>query len=229
MIDTTSLASAAARRSILYWTFAELFLTCPDAGFVERLGEALRPGALSGSSARLTKHLRAMRRALPRDASGVENLAVEYTRAFGAVSPSYGLPAPYESVHRQSDSAAELQAAVGRFYLEAGLVPVDAAVPADHLGSELKFLSFLCHKESEAWRTGKENALRLQRQQWSFLDAHLMRWAPEYLAMLRTRSRHALYRGAALLALETLTEHSESLRSEGTCREQKLGLPLAPA
>jgi TorA maturation chaperone TorD len=210
VIHASKLAEAASRRSVLYWTLSELFLTCPDTSFVERLRKILHPGLTSGYSKQVMKHLRAMQRALPRDTSGVEKLAIEYTRAFGAVSPSYGLPAPYESVHRQSDSPAETRAAVGRFYLDAGLMPLDSAAPADHLGVELKFLSLTCHNGTEAWRTGgNEGGARLLRQAWSFLDEHLMTWAPQYLSMMRTRSQHRLYRNVALLAMETITEHSE--------------------
>jgi TorA maturation chaperone TorD len=211
VIHTRKLAEAASRRSVLYWTLSELFLTCPNTCFVERLREVLYPGSTSGYSKQLREHLRAIRRALPGDTSGVEKLAIEYTRALGAVSPSYGLPAPYESMHRQSDSPAEIRAAVGRFYLDAALMPLDSAAPADHLGVELKFLSLLCHNEAEAWRTGRIEAVaRLLTQAWSFLDEHLMPWAPQYLSMMRARSRHCLYRKVALLAMETITEHSES-------------------
>jgi putative dimethyl sulfoxide reductase chaperone len=151
----------------------------------------------------------------------MEKLAIEYTRALGAVSPSYGLPAPYESVHRRSDSPAEISAAVGRFYLDAGLMPLDSAAPADHLGVELKFLSLLCHNEAEAWTTGRnEVGAGLLRQAWTFLDEHLMAWAPQYLSMMRARSRHPLYRNVAALAKETITEHSESEKL--SCAEAKI-------
>jgi len=92
-------------------------------------------------------------------------------------------------------------------------MPVDSAVPTDHLGVEIKFLSFLCHNETGAWRTGKtEDAVRLLRQQSSFLDKHLLSWVPEYLAMLRMRSRHPLYRNSALLTLKMITEHGDSCK-----------------
>jgi putative dimethyl sulfoxide reductase chaperone len=211
VIDVSELAEVASRRSVLYWTLSELFLTCPDTTFMERLRKVLHPVPCSGYSKQVMKHLRAMRHALPQDTPGVEKLAIEYTRAFGAVSPSYGLPAPYESVHRQSDSPAEIRAAVGRFYLDVGLMPLDSAAPADHLGVELKFLSLLCHNEAEAWKNGrKEDGARLLRQSRTFLDEHLLPWAPQYLWMMRARTRHALYREVALLTMETATEHSES-------------------
>jgi putative dimethyl sulfoxide reductase chaperone len=213
VIDTNMLAEAASRRSVVYWTLSELFLTCPDTSFVERLRQILRPGPLSGTSGQLTKHLRAIRRTLPRDPSGVEILAVEYTRAFGAVSPAYGLPAPYQSVHLQSDAPAEVRAGVSRFYLDAGLMLVDSAAPPDHLGVELKFLSLLCHNETKAWRAGKDEvAVRLLGQQSNFHNNHLMSWVPQYLAMLRARSNHPLYKNVALLALEIVTEHDDSCK-----------------
>jgi TorA maturation chaperone TorD len=210
VISTAESAEAASRRSVLYWTLSELLLTCPDVGFVERLRQVLDLKSPSKYSNRVTKHLKAMRRALPQDVSGVEKLGVEYTRALGAVSPSYGLPAPYESVHRQSDSPAEVRAAVGRFYLDAGLIPGSAA-PADHIGVELKFLSLLCHNEAEAWKAREgDHAAQMQTRESNFINTHLVHWAPDYLSMLRSQSEHPLYKAAALLALEMITEHSET-------------------
>jgi TorA maturation chaperone TorD len=193
-MDTTALAGAAARRSGIYWTLSELFLTCPDAQFVARLRRALRPQLGSEASDQLVAALKAMHPALPEHATDTEELAVEYTRLFGAVSPTYGLPPPYETVHRPSAAPAELCAQIDRCYSSSGLAPIDRAVPSDHIGVELKFLALLCHDESEAWRKGAiEDALRLLRQERSFLYEHLVPWVPDYVATLKRSTRHPIY------------------------------------
>ncbi len=63
-----------------------------------------------------------------------------------------------------------------------GLVP-DAA-GADHVGVELRMLSFLCSGELEAWRSGDERKARaVLRQELRFLDDYVVPWLPA----LRTR------------------------------------------
>jgi TorA maturation chaperone TorD len=58
----------------------------------------------------------------------------------------------------------------------------------------LKFLALLCHDESEAWRKGAiEDALRLLRQERSFLYEHLVPWVPDYVATLKRSTRHPIY------------------------------------
>lgn len=206
MRDTTALAGAASRRSGLYWTLSELFLTCPDEQFVAQLHRALHPEPASEASDQLVADLKEIRTALPKDTAGTEKLAVEYTRLFGAVSPAYGLPPPYESVHCQTETA-EFAAAVSQSYSDAGLSPTDNAAPPDHLGIELKFLALLCHDESEAWRTDAiEDALQLLRQERSFLGAHLVPWVPNYVAMLERSARHPLYKLLASLTAQIIAE-----------------------
>ena len=153
-MDTANLEATAVARSVLFWLLADMFLTCPDEDFVARLRRDLTAQPGDDETNPLLAELISLRQALPSTPGETADLAVEYTRLFGAVSPTYGPPPPYESVHAGSGSEAETASAVSRFYSAAGLGPVDTAVPPDHLGVELRFLALLCHGESEAWQKG---------------------------------------------------------------------------
>jgi putative dimethyl sulfoxide reductase chaperone len=193
-------ANAAFRRSVLYWTISELFLTCPDEQFVERLRRALHPDPVSEAFDPVTLNLVGIHSALPKDAGGVEKLAVEYTRLFGAASPAYGLPPPYESVHCTADMPAEVAAAVAQFYAEAGFSPIDGALPPDHLGVELKFVALLSHAEHQAWRAGAfHDAHRILRQERRFLEEHVASWVPAYISTVKKSANHPVYKRLASL------------------------------
>ncbi len=207
MIDKSELAGAAVHRSALYWVLAQVFLTRPDETFLEDLRRSFRRNADANGSHGLAAALAAIGEAVPDGETGIDELAVEHTRLFGAVSPAYGPPPPYKSEHRPSQVPAELAAAVSAFYAAAGLAPDDDAAPPDHLGTELKFLALLCHEEAEAWRAGATgNALGILQQERGFLDAHLMPWAPAYLATVEANARHPLYGRVAALAAMFITE-----------------------
>ena len=188
---TSMLASVAAGRSVLYWLFADLFLTCPDEPMVSRLMGDLPAGP--DDQHPMMRELAGLREALPRDAAGITTLAIEYTRLFGAVSRDYGPPPPYESLYRDTP-----QTAVSEFYAEAGLASFDAAAPPDHLGVEFRLMALLCHGESASWRGGrsKEARVALDNER-AFLDRHLLAWAPAYLDTLERAARHPLYRALA--------------------------------
>lgn len=188
---SSMLASVAAGRSVLYWLFADLFLTCPDQPLVTRLMADL-PAFQDGAHP-MMRELADLRQTLPHDAAGVTALAVEYTRLFGAVSREYGPPPPYESLHRDTS-----QEAVSEFYAEAGLAAFEPAAPPDHLGVEVRLMALLCHGESASWRGGhsKQARVALENER-AFLDRHLLAWAPAYLETLERAACHPLYRALA--------------------------------
>ncbi len=193
-------SQSASTRSLLYWLLADLFLKCPDNQSVGRLRHDLTsvpdgPGPLG----RLNK----LCDVLPVDSAGVDELAVEYTRLFGALSPREAPRPPYESVHRLPDATQ----AVERFYDETGLVPREACTPSDHIGMELRFLALLCHREAEALGACQQpDADNCARRQQAFLDRHLLAWAPQYLDALITEARHPFYRALANVTRATLAD-----------------------
>jgi TorA maturation chaperone TorD len=204
-------AILAARRSAWYWLLAELFLTCPNDAFVARWrGDlAFDAGAGGEPAGPVAAEVAALHAALPDadDKPGTTGLAVEYTRLFGAVRTGYGPPPPYESVHRKAMQPGDLVVALNRFYNEAGLAPVDHAVPSDHLGVELKFVALLCHAEMEAWQQERAgDARQVLGRQREFFGRHLLPWAPDYLDAVQADTQHPFYRCLALLAHKIISE-----------------------
>lgn len=215
-MDAATLAGVAARRSELYWLLTELVLTCPDDAFVARLrGElarlagALEPGPETAELSELGRVL-----AQVADTAGITALAVEHTRLLGGVKSGYGLPPPYESVHRSAAPGSDIGLAVMRHYASAGLNPVETGAPPDHLGVELRFLALLCYSECAAWRNGQEEeALRTLAAERSFLDQQLLRWAPRYWEQARVESRNDFYRKLASFAQVVLNEDGARIDS----------------
>jgi TorA maturation chaperone TorD len=206
-MEAAALQSVAARRSELYWLLADFFLTSPNAALVERLRRDL--AGLTGDAAvdPLAAGLASIRDALPEiaDAAAVDQLAIEYTRLFGAISPSYGLSPPYESAQRKTTDAAELAAAVSVCYTDAGFATIDESVPPDHLGVELKFMALLCHDEMQHWqRNDAEKAAQSLIRQRDFLDGHLLQWVAGYLRLVQAQAQHVYFRSVAALALDAV-------------------------
>lgn len=206
-MEVAAFQSVAARRSALYWLLAEFFLTCPSQALVERLRKDL--AGLAGNAAvdPLAAGLAAVRDALPEPtgAAAIDRLAVEHTRLFGAISPSYGLPPPYESVQRETADAAELAAAVSACYLDAGFAAIDPSVPPDHLGVELRFVALLCHDEMQQWQCNDaEKAVQSLIRQRDFLDEHLLQWVAGYLRLVQSQAQHAFFRNVAALVLDAV-------------------------
>jgi putative dimethyl sulfoxide reductase chaperone len=202
LINSGAAAAAAAERSVVYWLLADLFLTCPDGGLVHRASRGLQGAAYS--DAPLAIQLRSLETALPRDDEAISNLAVEYTRLFGAVSRDYGPPPPYESLHRP-DSTPNDGSPVSVFYAKAGFAAVEPSVPPDHLGVELRFMALLCHSEGEFWRSSNvDDAFARRALEREFLGDHVGAWAPEYLASIERETSAPLYRALCAATREWL-------------------------
>ena len=206
-MEAAASQSVAARRSELYWLLAGFFLISPSQTLVERLRRDL--AELTGDAAvnPLAAGLAAIRDALPDPASAaaIDQLAIEYTRLFGAIGPTYGLSPPYESAQRKTAAAAELAAAVSVCYTDAGLPAIDVSVPPDHLGVELKFMALLCHDEMQHWqRNDAEKAAQSLIRQRNFLDGHLLQWVADYLHLVQTQAQYVFYRSVAALVLDAV-------------------------
>lgn len=207
LMPAAALPRVAARRSALYWLLAELFLTCPNQNLVERLRKDLEGAAGDAGVNPLVERLATVRDALPEnaDAATIDQIAVEHTRLFGAISPSYGIPPPYESVQRETADAAELTIMVSACYSDAGFAAIDQAVPPDHLGVELKFMAMLCHAEMQEWQhNSAANAIQSLDRQRDFLDDHVLKWVPSYLRLIHAQARHVFFRSVAELALSAI-------------------------
>ncbi|GAB4473489.1 MAG: hypothetical protein OHK0044_17710 [Burkholderiaceae bacterium] len=173
----------AALRSRLYWLMAG-WLLAPNDG---QARTAMREMAvLLDDEAGTGAALGALAAAL--DSVESTALAVEHTRLFGGLSPSYGPPPPMESA-QGGDGVATLLAVSGA-YRDAGYADIDPALPDDHLAVELKFMALLALQEHEAAQRGDEGGVRAaQRRQRHFLDRHLGAWLPHYAQSIERESR----------------------------------------
>lgn len=132
----------------------------------------------------------------------------EYNRLF--VGPNV-LPAPlWESVYLGKEHILfeEQTLQVRECYRKHGLSYIrEKNEPDDHIVSELEFLSYLIQKTLETNKL--EKARYLLNEQISFLDDHLLKWCPQFCAMLSDSSKIALYKGAAQLLDEHITLERE--------------------
>ncbi|MRI83724.1 MAG: dehydrogenase [Nitratiruptor sp.] len=124
---------------------------------------------------------------------------------------------PYESFYLREDGMIESGGAnpVIQIYNDFGFrVDLDRArvVSGDHIGVELEFMEMLARATLEAREAGDEEAIgALLEQQKSFLQEHLLQFAPLYLINVAEQARTPFYKDSAKLALEFLLEDYEYL------------------
>lgn len=127
---------------------------------------------------------------------------------------------PYETFYTREDQMIETGGAnpVTDFYSAYDfVVDFEAArvVSADHIGVEYEFMHHLCEAQLKAEaENDTKAATELQQVQKSFLDTHLLQWAPLYLLNMKYEARTPLYYDGAEMALEFLLSDNEYL-SEG--------------
>jgi len=115
---------------------------------------------------------------------------------------------PYETFYTRDDQMIETGGAnpVTDMYSAYDFMVDFAAarvVSADHIGVELEFMHHLCEAQIKAMNENDSDAVReLLEVEHSFLDKHLVRWAPLYLLNMKFESRTPLYYDAADMALE---------------------------
>ncbi|MXY25352.1 MAG: molecular chaperone [Acidobacteria bacterium] len=138
------------------------------------------------------------------DPAQLAALVWDFNRLF--VGPGEMLAAPWESIYRSKkkltfqESTLQVRALYERFGVEA---PAVHREPDDHLGLELAFVATL----SELAAQGDAAQLaRCFEAQTGFLRDHLLAWAPACLALVEKHAETDYYRGAARLALGSLSE-----------------------
>ena len=153
----------------------------------------------------------------------VERVRAGHARAVGA-SPRAGVT-PYETEWTgaagdllQYHQLADLSGFYRAFDLELART-CDERV--DHLSVELAFLQFLCVKEGLAEEQGREDLAALAREgQRSFLEQHLLRWAPACCA--RFEESPGFHAHAAELVRRFLERERERFSLEGEARPAAL-------
>ena len=123
------------------------------------------------------------------------------------VGPHRVKVSPYESVHRSeegllfNEETLQVRDAYARFGLVAPRLNKE---PDDHLGLELGFVSTLCVRGLDAIEATDEAALLLTLHGLvSFLDEHLLLWAPACFARTEEVATTAFYQGVGALGLGT--------------------------
>jgi len=115
---------------------------------------------------------------------------------------------PYETFYTRDDQMIETGGAnpVTDMYSAYDFMvdfAVARVVSADHIGVELEFMHHLCEAQLKAMNDNDSDAVReLLEVEQTFLDKHLVRWAPLYLLNMKHESRTPLYYDAADMALE---------------------------
>ena len=124
---------------------------------------------------------------------------------------------PYETFYTREDQMIETGGAnpVTDFYSAYDfIVDFEAArvVSPDHIGIEYEFMHHLCEAQLKAESENDADAVaELKSVQRSFLEKHLLQWAPLYLLNMKYESRTPLYYDGAEMALEFLLSDNEYL------------------
>lgn len=207
------LHATATDRSRIYWLLSRFFVEPPNPSFLTELGMAA--GAPEGGTEPgMAKALAELSLCLEADSENMsEDLQAEFTRLFLGIREGYGPPPPYESLHREGRLMGESTEAVLSHYRDQGFGVIDEAVgPQDHIGAELKYLAFLCYRESEAWMQGdSEGGKACLAAQGEFLDRHLLRWAPDYCQLVQTETGVPFFRAVAELTAITIDQDSRQV------------------
>ncbi len=127
---------------------------------------------------------------------------------------------PYESFYVREDGMIETGGAnaVLQIYNDYGFrVDYEKArvVSPDHIGVELEFMQLLVQAQQRAEEAEDKEAVKeLLRAQQSFLEEHLLQFAPMYFINVAEQARTPFYKDGAKFALEFLLEDNEYLTAE---------------
>lgn len=219
MSEAAERAADAERRGATYWLLARLVLEAPTPALLEELHRTLGE-APADLEEPLGREVIALRDAVAAAAGGGSrdaDLEVEHTRLWAGLSKRYGPPPPYESVVREDRLPGDATTAVASEYAVAGVDPeVPEAGPADHLAVELRYLAICCIREAAARKAGDSQlAASWIRRQTSFLDEHLLQWAPQHCTAVFEQARTAYHRATAALIERALLRGREELEDFG--------------
>lgn len=149
---------------------------------------------------------------------------------------------PFESIFLGTDNllGGPVTERVLESYGDMGFYPDQADHSADHVGTELGFLSFLCGAEADAIEDDQPNATQGMRSlQQDFLDKHLLCWLPALVQSIHQQTDrsfgrasevdfHQFFAGLADLTLETVLAHRAELATHGFAAAAQLELPPSP-
>lgn len=141
-------------------------------------------------------------------------IKAEYARLF--IGPRPPLASPFESVYRSSRKILmnELTMEVRKKYKEMGMQVIEKdRLPDDHIGLELEFMYYLCHKTIEAINESKkiEYIIELVKKQQSFIEEHLIQWIPEFCNRIINNSNLVFFKEIAIFTGSFINEEKISI------------------
>jgi TorA maturation chaperone TorD len=174
----------------LRYKFLSRCLAYPNEAFIPALREAL--DKIDASRDELLALVAAFER------EDAETLQAEYTRLFLNGYPRTVCP-PYESVYLEQRMHGESTVAVQAAYAEWEMSVEPGLI--DHLATELEFLAFLASAESLDGGMSAD----ARKAADAFMQQHLSRWTPQFVADLKAGAKLDAYRMLGELMENTLT------------------------
>ncbi len=143
----------------------------------------------------------------------IQTLAIERSRLYHGVTPTYGPLPPYESVYRGQPVMGSIALEVKSLYEEFDYhLPGINIEPPDSLGSELGFMNHLFMGKAKAMREGDQRRIIYYLDAEScFLSEHLLLWAPAFCSEVIYCSNLNLYQGISKLTKAIILIHAELL------------------
>ena len=213
MADTMVISAAEALRDqgATYALLARLFAREVDDGLLETLTGVSYPAATGNA------HLDAGYRELCRYLSARwertrGELAVDYFRTFiGNTQDVDQVAFPYESVYTSpehllmQDARDEVLAAYRAATVVISEDQNPTNDPEDHIAFELAFVGLLSNRAADAFEAGNEaEARELLATKRAFVEAHLLNWAPRFVADMERIAQTGFYQGLAQVLVGVL-------------------------
>lgn len=216
---TSEIAARAENMALTFSLLATLLNKKPDVELVRNLrlaGVVQLKNSTGNSLARdeMEQALQYMTDFIETTASKTEEevettLAVDWTRLFRGVSPSYGPPPPYEGMFRPDlgDHLEVMKIVIQAYRASGVLTAEECSNRPDYLGIEFGFLSFLATQETKAYVAGQEmKAKRYAAEADEFMDQHLGQWVRKFVDAAHQYVNTDFYRGVLVLIQSVVPE-----------------------
>ena len=212
-------AVAARNRANVYSFLATVLNERPDAAFVANLraagGDFISGLAEEASlTADIAQGFRDMAQYVEENEDKPEDvveqdLAVDWTRLFRGLSPTYSPMPPYEaSFTNAGGNEVQLIQEVNQLYRANGLViSSDYNGRPDSMGLELSFLEHLALTEAQAWeKNDPDLAQSIRETARMFLQGHLGAWAERFITPALDFAKTGFYHGFLQLCRGVIAE-----------------------
>lgn len=191
-----NLASFCENRKAVYVFLTRCYEREVDAGFAE---SCARDFSFSSDDEALNKSIESLKLTLTNmSEEKLEQLAVTFNRVFYGMGPRTAQKAfPYESVYTSSGGLM-MQAAfneVKKLYAADGFIKSpEFTEPEDHIAIELAYMTEVCNQtlDAIAQRDEEQTAALLEKQR-GFLQAHMLNWAPSFVADMKGSAEEGFY------------------------------------